>query len=99
MSERASKVFRSEADWRDIFARQAASGLSTAEFCKGEHINTSVFYRWHRILSGSIKPAKPQKVKPAAPFIDLGALEGRAPGRFEVRLDFGSGVLLTLVRG
>ena len=40
-------------------------------------------------------PEKPS----AGGFIDLGALADSGGSRFEVRLDLGAGVLLTLVRG
>ena len=102
MSEGTKKVFRSEAQWREIVARQAASGLSAGDFCKGESINASVFYRWRRDLEGSARgnpPARKKAIAPAEPFIDLGALEGKAAGRCEVRVDLGNGVIFSLVRG
>jgi hypothetical protein len=103
---RSRKVFRTEAQWREIFTRQEASGLPAGEFCKGEGINPSVYFRWHRQLMGPTGPTKRRRrhAKPVTPFIDLGAVQDRAPaggralGRIEMRLDCGGGIQLTLVR-
>lgn len=104
------RVKRSEAVWRGLFARQASSGLRVSEFCRREGINAGLFRRWRAVLERSrrrseMRPrARPPAVSAAAvtpattPFIDLGAVSGGG-GRCEVRLEFGGGVVLSVVRG
>lgn len=101
--EHIRRVKRSESTWRELFARQAASGVTVAEFCRAEGINAGVFRRWRVSLSDEAKAVKGRvKAKPepkgAVPFIDLGGL-GSCGSRFEVRLELGGGVVLSLARG
>ena len=99
MSEDGQRIYRTEADWREIIARQANSGLTGGAFCKTERINPSVFYRWRRELSGAVQTVKPRAHKAANPFVDLGLLQpSSGTGRFEVRLDLGAGMVLSVVR-
>ncbi len=37
--------------WRDVLRRQAGSGLSVAEFCRGEGLSQPSFYAWRRTIS------------------------------------------------
>lgn len=98
------RVKRSEATWRELFVRQAASGVTVAEFCRSEGINAGLFRRWRMALarSGARKRQQPRKEAalrvPAAPFIDLGGLRTEG-ARFEVRLDLGGGMVLSIARG
>lgn len=97
------RVKRSEATWRELFAQQTASGLTVAQFCDGEGINVSLFRRWRLALKGSKSRTEPMpQVKTsnavAAPFIDLGGLRSGGE-RFEVRLELGGGMVLSLARG
>lgn len=97
------RVKRSEATWRELFSRQATSGETVAEFCRGEGINAGLFRRWRAVLTrsrrGGARPRKGKAVSQvAAPFIDLGGL-GSGGSRFEVRLELGAGVVLSLARG
>ena len=96
------RVTRSEATWRELFSRQAASGVTVAEFCRGEGINAGLFRRWRSLLARSRQrrggPGKAKAVPAAAPFIDLGGL-GSGGSRFEVRLELGAGVVLSVARG
>jgi transposase-like protein len=96
------RVKRSEATWLELFSRQASSGLTVAQFCDREGINAGLFRRWRLAL----KEPKPRaegvsKVKAAsalaAPFIDLGGLRSGG-SRFEVRLELGGGMVLSLTR-
>ena len=90
---------RSESTWRELFARQEASGTSVQAFCRIEGINAGVFRRWQARLSGKVKNAKRSAVsKVVTPFIDIGAVAASRP-RFEVRLELGGGVILTVGRG
>jgi transposase-like protein len=97
------RVQRSEATWRELFSRQAAGGVTVAEFCRREGINAGLFRRWRSVLARTRqRGARPRKAKTvtqaAAPFIDLGGL-GSGSSRFEVRLELGAGVVLSLARG
>lgn len=99
--EPSRRIKRSEPTWREIFARQAASGLSLLEFCRSEGINPGVFRRWRFKLNGAgqVGKAKAHRKAPVvAPFIDIGAVDA-ARSRFEVRLELGDGVVLNIGRG
>lgn len=100
---KSKRVKRSEATWRELFSRQVASGLPVAEFCQGERINAGLFRRWRRALSSPRRAVKQPISKPAAsraPFIDLGTLSANSSGpRFELRVELGNGVSLSLARG
>jgi putative transposase len=101
---------RVEALWRERVRRQAASGQSIAEFCRGEGITAASFYMWrsrHR-ARGVTSVAAPAGAQVPASFIDVGNL-GRvlaaadeaasaSAGRLELRLDLGGGIVLHLVR-
>jgi hypothetical protein len=97
------RIRRSVAMWRKLFSQQASSGLSVAEFCQRERINAGLFRRWRVSLKDPGKEIRvPARAQPAAevpaPFIELGGIGMGAP-RFEVRLDLGSGVVLSIARG
>jgi hypothetical protein len=89
--------------WRGILSRLEGSGLSVQEFCRREGLDAWSVYRWRTRLGvdgGQQVISAPALEKPSAGgFIDLGALGISGGSRFEVRLDLGAGVLLTLVRG
>lgn len=94
------RVRRSEATWRELFSRQSASGMTAAEFCRVEGINPGVFRRWREALLGTtaqyaVNPM-PAREGPAS-FIDLGALAS-SPSRWEVRLELGNGMVLSVAR-
>jgi hypothetical protein len=98
----------SEQTWREVFDRFAGSGESVTGFCKREGLHTSSFQRWRQRLSA---PASTQMTTPAqeprgatrkapvAGFIEMGTVAAAdPPGRLEVRLDLGGGLVLQLVR-
>ena len=98
---------RDASTWRELVDRQGQSGLTVAAFCEREALSVASFYGWRSKLRqkldvGSVPSAVTEK--PSATemstggFIDLGALGMRGP-RIEVRLEFGGGVALQLVRG
>jgi len=89
------RVRRSAATWRELFARQAGSGLSVPAFCREECINANVFRRWRSVLRNADR-GEPL-TRRTAPFIDLGDLQ-RGGSRFEVRLELGAGVVLSIAR-
>src|ERR1035441_9234970 len=94
------RIRRSEATWRELFSRQAASGMRASEFCRGEGINKNVFHRWRVALLGRGGRAGGSGVggraEPSS-FIDLGALSAPTSG-WEVRLDLGQGMVLSVAR-
>ncbi len=98
---KGKRVRRSASTWRALFSRQAANGLTVAEFCRREGISAGVFRRWRSALEGStgITNTVPAvATAEAAPFIDIGGLGPQRP-RLEVRLDLGAGFVLSIARG
>ncbi len=99
---------RSRSQWEAILREQEKSGLSVRRFCDRESIRISNFYRWRSRLSGESSPAENTNESPV--FIDMGQVdrlgEGEGGGEtesyparlFEVVLDLGDGVTLTLRR-
>lgn len=99
--DQIKRIKRSEATWRELFARHASSGMSVLEFCRAEGINPGVFRRWRSMLNDGIRVERSKartKTKVAASFIDIGAMNADRT-RMEVRLELGGGVVLTVVRG
>lgn len=99
--DQIKRIKRSEATWREIFARHVSSGMSVLEFCRAEGFNPGVFRRWRLKLNGGNageKAAARTVAKAATPFIDIGAV-GADTSRMEVRLELGDGVVLTVARG
>jgi hypothetical protein len=96
--KKTRRVRRSEATWRELFSRQTASGVTAAEFCRTEGINPGVFRRWHAVLlgAGATVNSAPAREEPGS-FIDLGAL-APPPSRWEVRLELGNGMVLSVAR-
>jgi len=96
--KKTRRVRRSEATWRELFSRQSASGMTAAEFCRAEGINPGVFRRWRAVLAGTgaTLSSVPARKEPAS-FIDLGALAS-SPSRWEVRLELGNGMVLSVAR-
>ena len=97
------RIRRGPAVWKALFLRQSNSGLSVPEFCRREGINASLFRRWRSTLGGSaidrrVPTLTDGTVENRAPFIDLGDFRSGSP-RFEVRLDLGGGVVLSIARG
>lgn len=89
---------RSAQQWSELLNRFEASGLGVAAFCREEAIAESSFHRWRGLL-GRNEAARPSR---PATFVDLGPLRCEEPdavSRWELRLDLGRGVVLTLVRG
>lgn len=85
--------------WRTRIERQSQSGLSVAAYCRRERLNAWTFYRWRTRLTGERSARAPsRRATEPSPFVDLGAmLSGGA--RRELRLEFGDGIVLTVVRG
>jgi len=99
----SKRIWRGTAGWRKLVSRQSSSGLSVPEFCRREGINAGLFRRWRSTLKDAqIERRVTARTEPvagvSAPFIDLGDLRSGGP-RFEVRLDLGGGVVLSIARG
>jgi hypothetical protein len=99
----SKRIRRGTAGWLKLFSRQSSSGLSVPEFCRREGINAGLFRRWRSTLKDSETERRvTARTEPAvgvsAPFIDLGDFRSGGP-QFEVRLDLGSGVVLSIARG
>jgi hypothetical protein len=97
------RIRRGAAVWEQLFSRQPSSGLSVPEFCRREGINAALFRRWRSVLKGSeghrrVISRSERVTEDPTPFIDLGPLRSDGP-RFEVRLDFGGGIVLSIARG
>ena len=98
LEERKVKVARrSEVEWRSILSRYQASGMSVTAFCRQESISTVSFYRWGRKLREGIESSD----RITSAFVDLGALNAEPVQRLrlDLKLDFGDGLILHLVRG
>ena len=87
--------------WQKILGRFEESGLAEPAFCARERISVQSLHRWQKRLGGdssqSLVTKAAQLTRKADDFIDLGAL--RSPeSRFEVRLELGGGVILSIAR-
>jgi hypothetical protein len=88
--------------WRKILGRFEESGSTALAFCAREGISTKSLRRWQLRLGGESDQALIAKAtrltsKPAG-FIELGDLRSGA-SRYEVRLELGAGVILSIARG
>ena len=97
------RIRRGAAVWKLLFSRQSSSGLSVPEFCRREGINAGLFRRWRSVLKDSDGDrrviSKSERVTDGpTPFIDLGDFRSAGP-RFEVRLELGAGIVLSIARG
>ncbi|MGH3573642.1 MAG: IS66 family insertion sequence element accessory protein TnpA [Pseudonocardiaceae bacterium] len=99
--EPIKRIRRSELMWRELLARHATSGMSALEFCRAEGVHPTVFRRWRSRLKGNGKGGKAKSraaAKAETPFIDIGAV-ATSRSRFEVRLELGAGMILSIARG
>ncbi len=97
------RIRRGAVVWKQLFCRQSSSGLSVPEFCRREGINAALFRRWRSVLKDSegesrVISRSERVTENPTPFIDLGHLRSGGT-RFEVRLDFGGGIVLSIARG
>ncbi len=88
--------------WQKILGRFEESGLDAPAFCTRERVSMPSFRRWQKRLGGesdrAVVTRAAEVTGKAAGFIDLGDV--RAGGaRFEVRLELGAGIVLSLARG
>jgi hypothetical protein len=88
---KARRVRRSEAEWRELFARFDHSGQTRETFCAEQGVVLSSFIRWQRKLHPSAR--RPPAVLPDPVFVEL-ASEREPPWEVEVQL--GATVMLRL---
>jgi transposase-like protein len=90
-------------EWRDIFERRAASGLSIATFCQREGIAKSSYERWRTQLAHAARDAGTALLRTGVGFVDTGVLAHRATPetseRLDLTLELGHGIVLHVVRG
>jgi hypothetical protein len=109
MSASGQRRRLSEAQWREVMQRFDGARATVEDFCTGEGVSTTSFYRWRALLAQA-RPARhrpavsarrdlaPVRAAVAAPgFVDLGAL-GERGAVLELCLDLGGGVVLQLSR-
>jgi len=88
--------------WREILGRFEESGLGAPAFCARERVSVPSLRRWQARLGGEADHALVAKAGAlagkTAEFIDLGELRSGEP-RFEVRLELGVGLILSIARG
>ncbi len=98
--EKVRRPRRGESVWRQILARQQQSTLTVQAFCQREGIGVASFYGWRsRLKCGAGERAPGRRTSPG--FIDLGDLGDLQAKRerFEVRLELGAGMVLSIGRG
>jgi hypothetical protein len=88
--------------WRKILGRFEESGLTALAFCIQERISTKSLRRWQLRLADDADQSMVAKVaqSPSKPggFIELGDLRSGC-SRYEVRLELGAGIVLSIARG
>ncbi len=88
--------------WQKILGRFEESGLTAPAFCAREKISTKSLYRWRSRLGvesdHALVAKAAQLTRKTGDFIDLGDLRS-SDSRFEVRLELGAGVILSIARG
>lgn len=87
--------------WSSMVERFEGSGLSEEAFCQQERVSLASLRRWRakpRSKPGKKLPPTETVARVEGPsFVDLGGLPMRSEP-WEVRLDFGGGVVLQLSR-
>jgi hypothetical protein len=101
MQKIKQRRYRAET-WQKILGRFEESGLTGPVFCAREGISTQSLSRWRSRLGGESDHALVTKAarltRKPGDFIDLGNLRA-SDSRFEVRLELGAGVILSIARG
>ncbi len=89
--------------WRKILDRFEESGLTALAFCEQDRISPKSLRRWQLRLSegldqGMVAAKAVHKQSKPNGFIDLGDLRSGG-ARYEVRLELGAGIVLSIARG
>jgi len=101
MQKIKQRRYRAET-WQKILGRFEKSGLTAPAFCARERISKQSLARWRSRLGGESDRAlvtkAAQLTRKTGEFIDLGNLRS-SDSRFEVCLELGAGVILSIARG
>ncbi len=101
MQKIKQRRYRAEA-WQRIVARFEESGLAAPAFCAREQVSLKSLRRWQVRLGGEsdrgLVAKAAQLTRKVDEFIDLGHLRS-VESRFEVRLELGAGIVLSIARG
>lgn len=100
---RCERGVAKEQHWREVHARQVASGLSARAFCRRENLTESAFYFWRRTLRVrdglSGPPAKsrltPDKTRSRPTFVPA-TLRGTGRDEEAITIELASGHVLRL---
>ncbi len=88
--------------WHEILGRFDDSVLEALACCARERVSVQSLRRWQARPGGESDHALVAKAgalaRKTTEFIDLGALRSAEP-RFEVRLEFEAGLILSIARG
>lgn len=100
-----------EQSWRAVLERFDGASMTVQEFCLREGLTRSSFTRWRarlrpgaqRVPAPAPAAAKAVTGAPKLPFVDLGLLGAATaaaaePAGLELRIEFGGGLSLHLVR-
>ena len=90
-STKRRRVRRSEAEWRELFARYEQSDQTREQFCADQGVVLSSFTRWRQKLRQSVR-SQPALAREAV-FVELASA---AESRWDVELQLGAGVVLRL---
>jgi transposase-like protein len=91
---RKRKQFRPQSEWQRIIDDYQRSGLTQEAFCEQASIPKSSFYKWRKRLETPAVADEP------AQFLDLNTLvKSKEPPRWEIELDLGNGMRLSLRGG
>ena len=98
MSKNTQRVRRSPAQWQQLVAEQADSGIAQSAFCHARGLSPSTFCHWKRKLGAdSMVDEQPR----LADFVELTAEVAPASepaAGWDVELDLGAGMVLRLRR-
>ena len=88
---------RREAMWRQILAKQAASGLSVREFCRRQKLTEASFYFWRRtIAERDGKGDRPVTERPTLPTFLPVRVSDEAPSTALISIELAGGRVLRL---
>ena len=94
-TERKSHVRRSRAQWQQLIAEQASSGLGQGAFCAVHGLASSSFRNWKRRLEAG---GVPERGSAPAAFVELAPRPAPAATAWDVELELGDGVVLRVRR-
>lgn len=81
-----------EGGWRELLARQAASGLSVRAFCRREKLHESSFYAWRRTIAERDR----ESVIDAEPAFVPAVVTSGPPDETSIAVELSSGCVLRL---